>query len=104
MKSHKKRLEALEQKHRLNRNDEVVFLDRIGEEWTEEEKEWIRNRHPECKAFIKPLTQTMPYGFERQGEKAVALYKDLVSLVNWEKRKQRMEDQASRARAGGGPV
>lgn len=63
------------------------------------QKEWIKKRHPGCKFFMKPLSPTMPYGYERQGEEAVALYKDLASLVDWEAEKRRMDDQMRACRA-----
>jgi|GEM_PF-2923963 len=84
MKSSKKRLQEIERKGRFSESKEVIFYDQLGQEWTEEEKEWICHRHPHCKMFMKPFSKTMPYGFERQGKEAVALFKDLASLVNWD--------------------
>lgn len=103
MKSHKKRLEKIERKGRFDKDGSVIFYDRIGHEWTEQEKQWIRSRHPTCRVFIKPLSKTMPYGYERQGKEAVALYKDLCRLVDWEADERRYEKQGKifRERYGG---
>jgi hypothetical protein len=93
MKSQKRRLEEIERKGQFNKGEEVVFWSWPGHDWTEEQKEWICRRHPDCKFFMKPLSPTMPYGYARQGEEAVALYKDLASLVDWEAEKKRMDEQ-----------
>jgi len=98
MDSQKKRLEEIERKGGFNEDPEVNFIAQIGEEWTEEKKEWIQRRHPDCKYFMKPLSNNMPFGFERQGEEAVALYKDLGTLVNWSPERQQKHDDEIRKR------
>ena len=98
MKASKKRLQEIERKGRFSEGEEVIFYDRIGDEWTEEEKQWIRRRHPDCKIFMKPFSRTPPYGFARQGKAAVALFNDLAGLVRWNPEKQKKHDDEIRKR------
>lgn len=98
-RSHQKRLEEIERQVPSDGKKEPVFWDRPGQMWTEKQKKWIQKRYPDCRFFIKPLSPTMPYGYERKGQEAVAWYKDLCSLVDWEADKKLMDEQVRACRA-----
>jgi hypothetical protein len=47
---------------------------------------------------VKPFCKTPPYGMERQGKEAMALFKDLASLVHRDAEKQKRRDNEIRKR------
>lgn len=59
MKKAQTRLEALEA-HFLQ-DDEPIFFDRIGEPWTEEEKQEAIRNNPNDKVFWRRLSTITPY-------------------------------------------
>lgn len=96
MKSVLKRLEELEKNRPATQ--EPQFICWGGQEWTKEEEEMMKRKYPNIKIFWKPLTKTLPYGWQRMDKKSIELFNDLASLVNWDPELVKKRDEETRRR------
>ena len=98
MSSLKKRIETLEENAPVNQKP--VFWGNGMQKWTEEQKEVMLKKYPDCTFFMIPLSPCLPYEWPRMNKADQEFTKDMASLVRCDPDKEKRMDEAIRRWVG----